>query len=586
MSLTGIPVPKIAIFENVNKVAITAATNQIYNVNSKNLNRLVGDFVPVEGFDVLPKGLNVLHYAPNSNQDIKNKQNKVAEKVLFRCEIGNSNLKWTSPQKIESHLVKFTSLVWSAPKGVMSLRLKPDTNGIFDGIDYHKNTKTVQVHFNLTQRVPVLQNGLVSLLSTTITLYTLHNGRDGYNGWLLKGTGKETILDELVDVRVNQREHRTNVKAKANIFDMETLRNRTKAECLKPALRKAFLFPQIFPINNLGFEASFEFNKVLKLKGNAHLNGKPKVEILYFIRPSGPQLKVALLFKNEFLHNVVNLFYGEKTMTIEWMRFKTIAVVMKQGGIRGQQYHPFDRNQFENVDKSFDEGIGFGADLLNLKGCIRKESKMCKFLKAQLTKNANFVYYGQMLKGVMRMRARLQWKVTFGKALEFQCSESHMRVKKDGQRLVFGGNFRIVHTSEVFEGKIYDDGTNILMLEFGGKATDESDKILNLGYAKLRPVRAKFPISGKEIDAIRLRSRLYLGTVLNEQIEFSGDTGRQNIWYKKSTSPIVKFVGSKVRLNHKKIFKAFGVCKSQQNKLVLLFEQRRYGYSSSNKGTL
>ena len=42
------------------------------------------------------------------------------------------------------------------------------------------------------------------------------------------------------------------------------------------------------------------------------------------------------------------------------------------------------------------------------------------------------------------------------------------------------------------------------MLEFGGKATDESDKILNLGYAKLRPVWAKFPISGKErIDAIR-----------------------------------------------------------------------------------
>ena len=101
----------------------------------------------------------------------------------------------------------------------------------------------------------------------------------------------------------------------------------------------------------------------------------------------------------------------------------------------------------------FDEGIGFGADRLNLKGCIRQESKMCKFLKAQLKKNANFVYYGQMLKGVMRMHARMQWKVTFGKALEFHCSESHMRVKKDGQRLVFGGNFKIIHTSEVFEGK-------------------------------------------------------------------------------------------------------------------------------------
>ena len=83
MSLTGIPVPKIAIFENVNKVAITAATNQIYNINSKNLNRLVGDFVPIEGLDVLPKGLNVLHYASNSNQDIKNKQNKVNSLMFF-----------------------------------------------------------------------------------------------------------------------------------------------------------------------------------------------------------------------------------------------------------------------------------------------------------------------------------------------------------------------------------------------------------------------------------------------------------------------------------------------------------------------
>ena len=78
MSLTGVNVPDIDIFNNVNQVAITAATNQIYNINSRKLRNIAAKYVPIEGMDMISKGLTVMHFTPNDNGDIKNKDQHVS----------------------------------------------------------------------------------------------------------------------------------------------------------------------------------------------------------------------------------------------------------------------------------------------------------------------------------------------------------------------------------------------------------------------------------------------------------------------------------------------------------------------------
>ena len=76
--MTGIDVPNLAIFKGVNEVAITAATKQIFNINSKVLRDLAEKYVPLEGTDVISKGLILMHYSPNGNEDIKGKDQKVS----------------------------------------------------------------------------------------------------------------------------------------------------------------------------------------------------------------------------------------------------------------------------------------------------------------------------------------------------------------------------------------------------------------------------------------------------------------------------------------------------------------------------
>ena len=72
------------------------------------------------------------------------------------------------------------------------------------------------------------------------------------------------ILDELVDVTISQAEHRTYVRAEAEIFDMQTLTSRLKAKPFNEEYEKAFPFLQSIPFQTLGYEASFEYNRVLK----------------------------------------------------------------------------------------------------------------------------------------------------------------------------------------------------------------------------------------------------------------------------------------------------------------------------------
>ena len=71
--------------------------------------------------------------------------------------------------------------------------------GVLTGIDFIRDSETVQFSFNLTAPVPVLSNGIVSLLNATITLYTTKKSRgsDEYEKYRLSGSGRETILGEL-----------------------------------------------------------------------------------------------------------------------------------------------------------------------------------------------------------------------------------------------------------------------------------------------------------------------------------------------------------------------------------------------------
>ena len=76
--MAGIDVPNLAIFKGVNEVAITAATKQIFSINSKVLRDLAEKYVPLEGTDVISKGLILMHYSPNANEDIKGKDQNVS----------------------------------------------------------------------------------------------------------------------------------------------------------------------------------------------------------------------------------------------------------------------------------------------------------------------------------------------------------------------------------------------------------------------------------------------------------------------------------------------------------------------------
>ena len=54
-------------------------------------------------------------------------------------------------------------------------------------------------------------------------------------------------------------------------------------------------------------------------------------------------------------------------------------------------------------------------------------------------------------------------------------------------------------TLSYFEGKIYDDGTNKIMLHFKSDAgSQEGRDLLHLQYARMNPVRSKFAIPTDE----------------------------------------------------------------------------------------
>ena len=89
-------------------------------------------------------------------------------------------------------MTKMGSFVWSLRGCKEKLAIPFETKGVFVDIAFLKKRGQMRVRFNLTERVPVLENGLVSLFNSTIKLVSKEK-TDGCS-WKLRGEGRESIL--------------------------------------------------------------------------------------------------------------------------------------------------------------------------------------------------------------------------------------------------------------------------------------------------------------------------------------------------------------------------------------------------------
>ena len=87
---------------------------------------------------------------------------------------------------------KLAAFVWTMRGCKDKIAISSGTKSVFVDMNYVKKNGQIEVSFNLTEKVPVLKNGLVSLLNSTITLFSKEKTNDC--SWKLRGEGKETIL--------------------------------------------------------------------------------------------------------------------------------------------------------------------------------------------------------------------------------------------------------------------------------------------------------------------------------------------------------------------------------------------------------
>ena len=73
------------------------------------------------------------------------------------------------------------------------MAIPPKTKGLFVDITYNRQKSQMEVRLNLTEKVPVLPNGLVTLFNSTIMLYSKEK-LENTCSWKMSGTGEEAIL--------------------------------------------------------------------------------------------------------------------------------------------------------------------------------------------------------------------------------------------------------------------------------------------------------------------------------------------------------------------------------------------------------
>lgn len=100
---------------------------------------------------------------------------------------------WTSPQRIETELRKIAGYVYSFRECSSKLGLPPTHSCVLVDFKYDKALGEMAVRFNLSESLPILDNGLLTLVDSTLELYSKEK-KDSGCSYTLGGSGKETIL--------------------------------------------------------------------------------------------------------------------------------------------------------------------------------------------------------------------------------------------------------------------------------------------------------------------------------------------------------------------------------------------------------
>ena len=78
VALTGYSMPfNMRILQGRQNLCITIATRGVTFINNEEVRSKIEKFTPDKGIDVVEEGLLVMHYAQNSNKDIKDDEGKV-----------------------------------------------------------------------------------------------------------------------------------------------------------------------------------------------------------------------------------------------------------------------------------------------------------------------------------------------------------------------------------------------------------------------------------------------------------------------------------------------------------------------------
>ena len=91
---------------------------------------------------------------------------------------------------------KLAAFIWPLSRCSEKIPIPFQTTVAFVGMNYVKETNHMGVTFNLTERVPVLENGVISLIDSTITLFSEEKKTDTCS-WKLRGEGKEAFLSKI-----------------------------------------------------------------------------------------------------------------------------------------------------------------------------------------------------------------------------------------------------------------------------------------------------------------------------------------------------------------------------------------------------
>ncbi len=117
------------------------------------------------------------------------------KRILFRCEISDTKVSWKTSDYLPLTLQQMARM--ALDKSLESIVLQPTVKVAYVSIDLeYLNTYILSANFNLTESVAVLQNNLVSLLNTTMSLTSKqqNKGRRLFRSWKLSGKGEEVIL--------------------------------------------------------------------------------------------------------------------------------------------------------------------------------------------------------------------------------------------------------------------------------------------------------------------------------------------------------------------------------------------------------